>query len=236
MYIKGLLIVRKSKSINPSTKTDATTINAEMVAGYLQQHPEFWQTYPDLSPSFKVNSSLLERQVKNFRQKNQQLKQQLNDLIDVAKKNEQLNNKIQQFALTLMSIRHLSMLFQHSYFCFKNHFQVEWMSIVIKKPANYQGHCPEFQEFDAQISDEFQPLFDYKQCLCGRPNAIKNQFLFKEEAKHIESAIIIPLIDEQVQGLLALGSHNPERYHKEMSTHFHQHIGALLARAIQMQL
>jgi uncharacterized protein len=53
--------------------------------------------------------------------------------------------------------------------------------------------------------------------LCGRLNADKLSFLFGQHGDKVKSAVLLPIADA---GLLAIGSHDPNRFHPGMGTIF----------------
>jgi uncharacterized protein YigA (DUF484 family) len=98
-------------SDNELGTTDSIMADAMMdenvIADYLQSHPEFFQRHEDLLQTLQVphqagTASLIERQVAVLREKSRDLEEQLNGLIRTARGNEQIVTRLQRFTLELM--------------------------------------------------------------------------------------------------------------------------------------
>ena len=78
------------------------------VIEYLQQNPEVLMAYPAIFSSLSiphetgVATSLLERQLKLLRDENQSLKSKIDELVVIARENEELNQRFHRLALELM--------------------------------------------------------------------------------------------------------------------------------------
>jgi uncharacterized protein YigA (DUF484 family) len=88
-----------------------------IVANFLRKHPNFLKNNSEVLESQQllhnsgVASSLIERQVKILREKNEELNRQLNRLIHVASENEQLMSRLHQLTMELMTIHDLDEFF-----------------------------------------------------------------------------------------------------------------------------
>jgi len=80
----------------------------ETVAGYLTSHPEFFEAHAELLTKLKVPHptgtavSLIERQVEVLRQQHRQLERKLVDLVEVARANDALIERIHRLGLALL--------------------------------------------------------------------------------------------------------------------------------------
>ena len=87
----------------------AGEINEKSVADYLQAHPDFFERHQSLLTTLRIPHrpgaavSLVERQVSSLRQKNLQLERKLRDLVDVARSNDDLADKIHSLATRLLA-------------------------------------------------------------------------------------------------------------------------------------
>ena len=81
-------------------------------------------------------------------------------------------------------------------------FHADWLRIAARESRDWGA----FAEF-----------FVKNEPLCGRINADKLDFLFGQHAPQVRSAVLIPIRD---RGLLAIGSHDPNRFHPGMGTVF----------------
>lgn len=91
--------------------TDDTKLSADKVAAFLRQNPEFFQQRSDLLELMRLPDprgpavSLLERQAAILRERNQELRERLNGLIDVARENDQLFEHTRRLTLALLEAR-----------------------------------------------------------------------------------------------------------------------------------
>src|SRR5262245_16974062 len=90
-----------------------TTINDDTVAQYLQTYPDFFERNSALLARLRLpharesgqTISLMERQVDVLRERNRGLEHKLKELIDVARANEALTDKIHRFDRRLIRAR-----------------------------------------------------------------------------------------------------------------------------------
>ena len=83
-------------------------ITAETVADYLAEHPDFLHDHPDLLAELLIPHatgsavSLIERQVQVLRDKHATAQRQLHQLVEVARDNDRLAERMHQLALALL--------------------------------------------------------------------------------------------------------------------------------------
>jgi uncharacterized protein YigA (DUF484 family) len=61
---------------------------------------------------------------------------------------------------------------------------------------------------------------------------VDTAILFGEAAPHLRSFSYVPLRDEEVFGLLALASEDPQRFYPDMGTLYLKRIGELIATSL----
>ena len=87
----------------PSEQSDESR-----VIEYLQKNPAILMDYPDIFSSLSIPhqtegaTSLVERQLKLLREENQHLKSKIEELVSIARDNEELNQRFHRLALELM--------------------------------------------------------------------------------------------------------------------------------------
>ena len=87
----------------------ADSPDEQSVADYLLAHPDFFERHQTLLTTLRVPHrsgaavSLVERQVATLRQSNLQLERKLRDLVDVARSNDQLAEKVHALATRLLA-------------------------------------------------------------------------------------------------------------------------------------
>ena len=93
------------------TKTnEGSGMNAESVADYLKQHPDFFEQYADVLAEIYVPHPhgghaipIAERQIVTLREKNGQLESKLRELIQFGTDNDAVSEKLHRSTLALFS-------------------------------------------------------------------------------------------------------------------------------------
>ena len=111
-------------------------LSEEVVAYYLQQHPEFFAHHESLLATMKIPHhisgsaiSLIERQLAVLREENQQLQRQLDKLVKIAQENEQLNRRIQHLITALASATGVDEFFDILYTTLENEFNTHAVAV-----------------------------------------------------------------------------------------------------------
>jgi uncharacterized protein len=213
---------------------DAT--QARVVAAYLKHHPEFLSEYPELAAKLTMPreqgpvSSLAIYQLHSLREKNAELERRLAELIEIAAENEQLMERVH--ALTVALLR-------------ANTMEVTARSVVAKLSADFHteqvrlvlfGNEPLLPRADwlqqvagPEALPEFADFLHQSEPVSGRLAAEKLSRLFGPEASLVRSVAMMRLGDS---GMLAIGSHDPDRFQPGMGTLFLKMISATITAAL----
>jgi len=225
-----------------SAETRISEVDAEQVAAFLKQHPHFFADRPELLSTIQLNHSsgsaisLIERQVQVLREQNQDIKTKLLELVDVARDNDRLNERMHQMTLDLLQAGSLTDLLDNLENHLRNEFSAD--SITLHLPGLDEARQRETGAANLVVDDTLKALFpgpftdDKPQC--GRLRQEQLDFLFQHQAAAIESAAVIPLGTHAATGLLSIGSREVNRFSTGMGTLFLSHLGALLARLLDM--
>src|SRR5687767_3955104 len=95
---------------HPARGLPSEELSDEAVAQHLQSHPDFFERQSTVLLKLRLphqrqsgqTVSLVERQVEVLRERNQGLERRLGELMEVARANEQLGDKIHRFAQRLI--------------------------------------------------------------------------------------------------------------------------------------
>ena len=108
-------------------------MKADDVAQYLQDNPQFFDTYAEILAGIRIphpyggrTVSLSERQMLTLREKNKELDKKLQEMLEFASENEALQNKVHQFTLALFNVQDLLSLQDDS------HRGISLIEVVIK--------------------------------------------------------------------------------------------------------
>ena len=223
-----------------NAETPLNEPSAEQVSAFLKQHPDFFDSRPGLLAEIQLSHSsgsavsLIERQIQVLRDQNHGLKNKLMELVDVARDNDRLNERMHQMTLDLLQAGSLIELLD----TLENHLRNEFSAdaITLHLPGLDEVLQRETGAADLVIDDALKALFPGPLCedipLCGRLRQEQLDFLFHDQAAAIESVAVIPLGDCAQAGLLSIGSREVNRFSSSMGTLFLSHLGALLARLL----
>ncbi len=218
------------------------TLDAEQVADFLQENPDFFSNRPDLLCDLTIPHqrgqavSLVERQVALLRERNIDLRRRLAELLENANKNNELFENTRQLVLDLMeatSLIELTTALQRS---LKHDFNIEFSCLCLltgqQEALPPLVRCASEQQAQAAIGN----LLTAQQVVCGVLRKEELQFLFGDAAAAVGSAAVLPLLAERHIGVLAVGSKDPLHYQSGMGTVFLNYIAAMLNRTVPQYL
>jgi len=217
--------------------TEALADEAAIVA-YLQRHPDFFQHHLPLLAQMHIPHasgqavSLIERQVEALRGENMDLKERLQHLLDMARGNEQLNQRLHHLTLGLLEAAD----FDEVLTVLEDQLHDEFHADAVEMRLFSATRLREQQEDPAVVDAElaaFTDFFEQGQPVCGPLTPQQLQFLFGGEADDLGSAALIPLQGNDIMGVLAVGSTDPERFHPDMGTEFLLRMADVVSRKLQ---
>lgn len=215
-----------------------------VVAEFLRKHPNFLKNNPEALESQQllhnsgVAASLIERQVKLLREKNEELTRQLNRLVHVASENEQLMSRLHQLTMELMSITDLPEFFGHLSKRLLKDFNADIFHVCLFDPSLEVEVEGELEDAIRQVSRDdpdvqrFNDHLEKGQTVCGRLSQTKLEFLFDARARWVQSTALLPLGKKGVHGLMAIGSSDPARFYPGMGTLFLELLADVICTAL----
>ncbi|HCJ29039.1 MAG TPA: DUF484 domain-containing protein [Pseudomonas sp.] len=208
--------------------------DAETVAAYLRAHPEFFVDHDELIPELRIPHlpggavSLVERQVKLLRERNIEMRHRLSQLMDMARDNDRLFDKTRRLVLDLLDANSLEEIIGAVDESLRHEFQVPYVSLILFSESPLPvGRSVTAAEAQQAIGG----LLGTGKTVCGvlRPHELA--FLFgEEESSGIGSAAVVAL--NQQQGILAIGSQDPQHYKSSLGTLFLGYIAEVLTRVL----
>ncbi len=210
--------------------------DAAGVARYLSEHPEFFEDNAELLASLKLSHasggavSLIERQVQVLREQNEGLKARLLELVDVARDNDRLSDRVHRMTLDLLATDSGPALVDALDDRLRNEFGADAVALFLTGiDGSLQRECGAHRlDADDTVKALFEAAFHDSKPLCGKLSPEQARFLFRDQAEAIESAAVIPLDHHAGSGLLAIGSREGNRFNSGMGTLFLTHLGELL--------
>lgn len=218
------------------TRSEVLPLEEKTVADYLRNNPEFFQNNPSLLASLEIPHScgpaisLVEHQTKVLRDQNAQLKRKLMDLVHVARDNNRLNERMHQLTLGLINSKSLEGLLDTLRDNLVGEFNADTVTLRLSGVSDTLARecgVEIYKTDDAELA-HFETFLKSGRPQCGRFKKEQLKYLFGDQAEAIESVALIPLGRNSTQGLLAIGSREPNRFHPGMGTLFLTHLGELM--------
>lgn len=213
----------------------------QAIIRYLSAHPEFFKRHPELVETLRIPHacgpavSLLEYQVQVLREKNTQLRQTLEEWVEVVRENSDVIHRLQRLTLVLIAARDLAEMLQGIEGILQAEFKAEYTRLCLSAGVP-QTDWERERLLSPAARALFEPLLGSGQPLCGRLTRQQAKALFGELAPQVASAALVPLRGERWQGLLAIGSHAEDRFHPGIGTLFLSCMGELISHALQTHL
>ena len=219
-------------------------ISESAVHDFLEDNPDFFERHGALLTSLRLphvaggTVSLVERQVSVLRQKDLKLERKLKDLIDVARANDTLAEKIHQLALQLLAATSLIETLNFVEDSLRTGFGADQSILVMfGDPREYDD--VKLGRFFMAIGRDDESMKTFDTFLrgsgprCGQIRDAQRDFLFGIETDELGSAALIPLGKKSEVGFLAIGSADANRFHPGMSIDFLTRLGEMVAAALK---
>ncbi len=230
-----------------------TMLDAEAIAEYLHQNPEFFEQHPDVLRELKLRHevdgaiSLVERQLHTLREQNCSLKDQLTDLVSIARDNDSLSERMHQLTLTMMDAQSLNDIYIGLDDKLRGEFNIDAVTVKLfidPEQVNIDKESDLMQTIFVPMDDPeiagFKSILANEKPVCGTLKPEQLSYLFADVAEQIKSSALIPVGGEYCSatecsflGILALGSHEPERFSAHVGTLFLSNLGEIVSRAIR---
>jgi uncharacterized protein YigA (DUF484 family) len=220
-------------------------LNDANVADYLQTYPDFFERNSPLLTKLRLphlrdagaTVSLVERQVEVLRERNQSLERKLKELVDVARANDTLADRIHRLSQRLIRACTLLETINTIETSLREDFDA-MHSVLLLFLEQARALEPEAGRFlrtgDAADADikTFESLMQSGKPRCGQVRDAQRDYLFGKDSIEIGSVALTPLGPKGELGILAIGASDAERFHPAMSTEFLSRIGELVTYAL----
>lgn len=212
-------------------------LSAMEVASYLRRHPDFLKEFPDLAMTLLLPreqgpaASLASYQLEVLRDKNSEFARRLRDLIEIAHENETLMVRVHTLTLALMRASSLPDTVTRVVASLTEDFHTDLVRIVLFRadPGLPAVDWLLLETAGAAGLPAFAEFLKRGEPLCGRLQQDKLDALFGERAEEVRSAVLLPIGEA---GMLAIGSHDANRFHPGMGTVFLRLIAEALSTAV----
>lgn len=212
--------------MNDSLSKDKDLLAAQVVYDYLQDHPEFFQQYPQLLANLRLphqqrgSVSLVERQLELQRGKIQALEDDITRLMSVARHNELIFLAFNQLQASLYQAKSLA--------------DAEQSLQQFTAAMPQVSECRLIRLTDEQTAAQYQLLLSRRLnaegVYLGRLNKEEQQSIF---ASHIHSVALLLIKNaDQPLALLAFGSELDDHFQPAMDKLFIGHLAIILAQLL----
>jgi len=211
------------------------------VTDFLVTHPDYFENHTEVLTRLKVPHasgqavSLIERQVEVLRQQYRQIERKLVDMIEVARANDALIERIHRLALVLLEGGTLAERLYSAQEELRNRFGADEVSLFLihDQTKDLDAGPARWLKRDDPGLEQFREFLKAGKAYVGRLRAPQLEFLFGEQADRTASIALVPLGDHGKLGILAVGSHEADRFGPTLGTAFLARIGELVTAAIQ---
>jgi len=214
--------------------------NADSVVTFLTRNPDFFNKHSDVLPRLSIPHhtgdaiSLIEKQVSVLRNKCCTLENSLRDLINVARENEQLHQRLHrliQDIITASSINDVVTLTRDNMLANFNADDVRVVLISSKEQAEPDSDYINLSENDPKFA-LFGDIFKKRDTQCGSLSDAQTKFVFGADAQSFASAAVIPLYHKRKLGFVVLASNDKTRFALGKGVMFLNQLGEVLSRRV----
>jgi len=228
-------------------KTQMNTIaavNEQEVVRFLQNNLDFFKTHDHLLADLEVPHetgraiSLVERQLGLLREHKQNLKRQLQDLMQIARENDQLAQRMHELTLKLINTRSVDDLITTVHTSMRKDFGVDQVAMWFFNTPEQMGMVQQSALFDLdfQVRNQFENMLRERKPVCGRFRTEQITTLLPGTENLVESVALMPLYDKKLLGLLVLGSFDTRRFHAGKGTDMLSRLSELIVAVLRLYI
>ena len=219
-----------------------SALSAERVASFLRENPDFFDRHADLLLDLRVPHSsgtgavsLVERQIEVLRRRNEKLRLTLEEYVANARASDELAGKLNQLVTRLLAETDATARLRALPAQLRTIFSLDFVRLLLFDAA--RDDCAGIAGLNATPREDLMAaglsaVLKANAPRCGRYNEEQRKFLFGSEAGDVASVALAPLGRQGKLGLLALGSRDPDHYHRGKSTEFLGRVSAVVAVAV----
>ncbi|WP_293227560.1 DUF484 family protein [Paludibacterium sp.] len=207
------------------------TVQSDDVLAFLENHPDFLQHHAERfglkHNGDRVVVSLVDRQMLELKDRCRQLEARLQQLVRHGENNDQIQIRMHQLALTLLTADTPAALAASLRACFADSFGLDRMALRLWHPG-----AQALAELYSAKSEAALLARNLSAPYCG-PYVNDEVMSWFPAVPVLQSFSQVALRDEHGEpfGLLVLASDDPDRFTHDMHTHYLVQIGELISAA-----
>ena len=205
------------------------------VEAYLKQHPEFFYEHLELLEDISIPHpsggavSLISKQLELFRNRHHEMETQLNGLIEIARDNDNSANKMHELTLAVLEADTLDTAIENLNVVLAECFLTDFFAVrIISADKHNTALADLFVDPESEELTHFISELNSNKANCGRPTLAQARFLFGKNALAVKSCVIIPMAYTEIEGLVAIGSRDEDRFHYSMGHLFLTQISEII--------
>ena len=226
-----------SNSLQAESSQD---IDEQSVIDYLKQHPDLLDRHPEVLSELAISHesghavSLVERQLKVLREENKSLQSKLNELVYIARENEELSQRFHRLSLELMTHDNLHDVIALIRDQIQTFFYTDYVSFYFADDLQIDLATASSPVIDPNSTHatEIKSWMNAREPVFGPFDPGLRKHLFNDPAQ-IPSCVVIPIYHTRNYGLLALGSKSPDRFKEGMGSLFLLQLGDLVSSKLK---
>lgn len=211
-------------------------MQADDVARYLQDNPQFFEDYADLIAEIFIPHPhggravpIAERQILTLREKNRLLESKLGELLQFGEENDAISDKLHQLAVGLMQATDLAGVVGTVQYHLQEHFRVPHVAMRLWA-AGFDANLLECQPVSEEVVKLSQSLTTP---YCGPYVTDEVMGWLGDVAPQQKSFAQLALKTADLPfGMLLMSSEDGQRFYPEMGTLYLQRLGDLIAGAL----
>jgi uncharacterized protein YigA (DUF484 family) len=227
---------------------ESSLIAEDQVADYLLAHPEFFERHGTVLARLKLPHqrgsaavSLVERQVLVLRDKHAVLEKKLHELIENGRTNDSISDRVHRLTRRLLRARDATGVIMGLETSLREDFGASRWVLLATDPAlaplaHLQNPHVRFVPRGSAELRIFEAFFESARPRSGQIRDTQREYLFGGDGSQVGSTVLIPLGERAALGLLAIASHDTERYLPTMSTDFLVRISEIVTEAVSSRL
>jgi len=226
-------------------------MNKEQVAIYLNEHPEFFNEYPELLKNIKEieeedlpiepmsTLSLADRIIKRVHEDKEHLKSKLEWLFEISRANEKIQDHLYEIEKLVLTSTNLDQMVNQLQKEIPDRFGIPNVKVCLVKGSDhfmedrlrqrYNGNLDDTVKFIGQETGDSWFKSGLKPILRSE---IEDSEMFALE-EDVKSEALIPIVAQDVMvGAIAFGSPNPFHFHEGLGTEFLERMADKIAISI----
>lgn len=230
-----------------AARQKAGELSRETVADYLRNNPDFFVDQDELLRSLTLPHdsgraiSLVERQVHLFREQRDTLRQELVELVSIARHNDRLFEKSKRLLMQVIEARNINDMAAAVDDSIRGDFGLDAASVILftDKPLSGSDHGALHVVSPDQAKERLGGLLEGDRAVCGQFRESERSFLFPDRSEPIASVALMPLrasglteTGEELVGVFAVGSCEAGYFDQSMGSLFLGYISDTLSRLL----